>query len=97
MVISIVPMPIGTPEMICGQGVMDGELVQANQKRPTGKEMPPRIINRRRVSCGRPAWGFGAKRVFVVREIRVQADRTPMNMPMKGRPATPGLQPLCPW
>ncbi len=55
MVMSIVPISIGTPEMSCGQGEMDGLLVQANQKRPVGKEMPPTIISRSRVSYDRSA------------------------------------------
>ena len=91
----IVPKPMGTPAMTWGAGLMRGLLVQANQKRPMGREMLPRIMSKRRVSCIRPAWTFGAKRVFVVSEIRAQPKSTPINIARKGRAATPDFQRLC--
>ena len=43
-------MPIGTPAMICGQGVICGGDVHAQRKSPGGRSMDPRIMGGRRVS-----------------------------------------------
>lgn len=95
-VITMTENPMGTPATICGHGVMLGKLVQANQKRPIGRTMLPRIISKSRVSIGRPSCMFGANRVFVVSANRAQPANTPTNMLIKGRLATPGLKPLEP-
>lgn len=92
-VITIMANPIGTLAMIWGQGLMLGKLVHANQKSPIGRATAPMIINRSRVSCMRPSAGFGASLVRVVKAIVAQPMKTPMRMAIKGRLATPGLNP----
>lgn len=86
--------PIGTPAMICGHGLILGELVQANQNRPAGKAMLPRPITSRRVSMGLPFAGSGANRVLVVKASKAHPRSTPTSMLMNGKLATPGLMPL---
>ena len=48
-----IPMPMGTPAMICGQGFIFGEEVKANQNKPTVNRPAPMIMGGRRSSGSR--------------------------------------------
>lgn len=86
------PAPVGAMAMTCGTQVMEGEEVQANQKRPRGRRRPPMNIGTRRSSGGMlpvRAW-MGARRYLVMRMIIRAPMQTPARREMKGRLDMPG-------
>jgi hypothetical protein len=95
----IIPAPIGAAEIICGQGVIFGLEVHANQNIPMGSRAPPMIMGRSRSSgMTLPAsWYLRAKRVLVRVAIITQPMRTPMRTERKGREPTPRFQPRSSW
>lgn len=86
------PIPIGTPARICHAGFKEGELVRPNAKMPRGRKSPPRDISSMRYSRGRPADGLGARRVWIVSEMRREARMQPSRMARRGRVAVVGVQ-----
>ena len=82
------------PEIICGHGFVDAELVKANQKIPMGNDSDPNIMSRSLVSCGRPSALFGDSRERVVKEIKSPAIITPVSIDKSGRLDFVALQPL---